>query len=218
MLRIISTFLFLCCTVFLLACPQQTKQTSQKINYNDAETRLRLAINVNEMAYTSWNHVYENFGQLKKDGKLSEARWASIAAIDSVIVLTEAELIDGIDRSKKLLETWRKSSVNLLTAESPNDVVNLREKELDALHSFKESIKQLNVKSLKLRDSYAEAMMVTDKAIKEGLAIPQEHALAIRQVIQMVDFELNGVRPPQNAAAKQNTNTNPGTPAAIPVK
>ena len=133
MLRIISTFSFLCCTLLLLACPQQTKQTSQKINYNDAETKLRLAVNVNEMAYTSWNRVYENFGQLKKDGKLSDARWASIAAIDSVIVLTEAELIDGIDRSKKLLETWRKSSVNLLTAESPNDVVNLREKELDAL-------------------------------------------------------------------------------------
>jgi hypothetical protein len=216
MLRIISTFSFLCCTLLLLACPQQTKQTSQKINYNDAETKLRLAVNVNEMAYTSWNRVYENFGQLKKDGKLSEARWASIAAIDSVIVLTEAELIDGIDRSKKLLETWRKSSVNLLTAESPNDVVNLREKELDALHLFKESITQLNSKSVKLRDSYAEAMLVTDKAIKEGLPIPQEHAFAIRQVIQMVDMEINGVR--SATATKQNTNKNPGTPAAISVK
>ena len=73
-------------------------------------------------------------------------------------------MIDGIDRSKKLLEVWRKSSLNLLSAENPQDVATLREREMDALQNFKESVATLTLKSVKLRDSYAEAMVVADKA------------------------------------------------------
>ena len=69
---------------------------------------------------------------------------------------------------------------------------------------------------MKLRDSYAEAMLVTDKAIKEGLPIPQEHAFAIRQVIQMVDMEINGGPFSHSREAKYEQKS--GTPAAISVK
>ena len=186
--RIFTTTAFLGFSLLLLACPQQ--QTSQKVDYNDAERKLRVAVNINELAYSSWNRIYESFGLLKKDGHLSDARWASVQAIDSVIVLSEADLIDGIDHSKKSLEMWRKSSLRLLMAESAQDVASLRERELDNLQQFKDSVTSLNEKSIRLRDSYSEAMMVADKAAKEGLPLPSEHLLAIRQVIKMVDFEL----------------------------
>src|SRR5207248_9475374 len=84
--------------LMMMACPHQQ---STAVNYVDAESSLRLAINVNEVAYNSWNKVYEGFGALHRDGKVSEARWASISAIDGVIVLSEADLIEGIERSKK---------------------------------------------------------------------------------------------------------------------
>ncbi len=201
--RIFTTITFLGFTLFLMACPQQ-QQANRKMDYNSAESKLRLAMNVNELAYNSWNRVFESFGQLKKDGRLSDARWASVQAIDSVIVLTEADLIDGIDRSKKLLEVWRKSSLNLLSAENPQDVATLREREMDALQGFKESVATLTLKSVKLRDSYSEAMVVADKAVKEGLPLPPEHLLAIRQVVKMVDAETNGNRavPPQTSSGQ----------------
>lgn len=201
MKRIFTTLAFLSFTLLLLACPQQQQQANKKMDYNDAEQKLRVAMNVNEMAYNSWNRLYESFGQLKKDGRLSEARWASLQAIDSVIVLTEADLIDGIDRSKKMLEQWRKSSLNLLTAENPQDVLTLRERELGALQDFRESVAVLTMKSLKLRDSYAEAMVVADKAVKEGLPLPAEHLQAIRQVVRMVDMEIGKGRPMLRSAA-----------------
>ena len=193
MKRIFTTLVFFSFTFLLMACPQQ--QSKRKMDYNDAEQKLRVAINVNEMAYNNWNRLYESFGQLKKDGRLSDARWASLQAIDTVIVLTEADLIDGIDRSKKMLETWRKSSLHLLTAENPQDVLTLRERELDALQNFQESVGALTMKSLKLRDSYSEAMIVAEKAVKEGLPLPAEHLQAIRQVVKMVDMEIGKGRP-----------------------
>ena len=200
MKRMFTTITFLGFTLLLMACPQQ-QQANRKMDYSSAESRLRLAMNVNELAYNSWNRVFESFGQLKKEGRLSDARWASVQAIDSVIVLTEADLIDGIDRSKKLLEVWRKSSLNLLSAENTQDVATLREREMDALQNFKESVATLTVKSVKLRDSYAEVMVVADKAVKEGLPLPPEHLLTIRQVVKMVDAETGVSRSsaPQNA-------------------
>jgi hypothetical protein len=216
MKRILTTLAFLSFTLLLLACPQQQQQANKKMNYNDAEQKLRVAMNVNEMAYNSWNRLYESFGQLKKDGRLSDARWASLQAIDSVIVLTEADLIDGIDRSKKLLEMWRKSSLNLLTAENPQDVMTLRERELDALQDFRESVSALTMKSLKLRDSYAEAMVVADKAAKEGLPLPAEHLQAIRQVVRMVDMEIGKGRPVTRSAAV--TEKKQPSPVAVNVK
>lgn len=190
MKRTLTTLLLFSFTLFLMACPQKQQQANRKLDYNSAESKLRLAMNVNEMAYNSWNRVFESFGQLKKDGMLSEARWASVQAIDSVIVLTEADLIDGIDRSKKLLEVWRKASVNLLSAENPQDVSTLRDREMEALQNFKDSVASLTLKSVKLRDSYAEVMNVADKAVKEGLPLPADHLLAIRQVVKMVDAEV----------------------------
>lgn len=216
MKRILTTLAFLSFTLLLMACPQQRQQANKKMDYNDAEQKLRVAMNVNEMAYNSWNRLYESFGQLKKDGRLSDARWASLQAIDSVIVLTEADLIDGIDRSKKLLEMWRKSSLNLLTAENPQDVLTLRERELDALQDFRESVAALTLKSLKLRDSYAEAMVVADKAAKEGLPLPAEHLQAIRQVVKMVDMEVGKGRPTLRSAT--TTEKKQPSPVAANVK
>ncbi len=217
MKRIFTTLIFLSFTLLLLACPQQQQQQSKrKMDYTDAEQKLRVAINVNETAYNSWNRLYENFGQLKKDGRLSDARWASLQAIDTVIVLTEADLIDGIDRSKKMLETWRKSSINLLTAENTQDVLTLRERELDALQNFRESVGALTMKSLKLRDSYSEVMIVADKAVKEGLPLPAEHLQAIRQVVRMVDMEIGKDRPALRPAAV--TAKKDPSPVAVNVK
>ena len=216
MKRILTTLAFLSFTLLLMACPQQRQQANKKMDYNDAEQKLRVAMNVNEMAYNSWNRLYESFGQLKKDGRLSDERWASLQAIDSVIVLTEADLIDGIDRSKKLLEQWRKSSLNLLTAENPQDVLTLRERELDALQDFRESVAALTMKSLKLRDSYAEAMVVADKAVKEGLPLPAEHLQAIRQVVKMVDMEVGKGRPALRSATA--TEKKQPSPVAANVK
>src|SRR5438105_685069 len=65
----------------LMACPQKQVNT---VNYTEAERGLRLAINVNEVAYNSWNKVYESFGELQRNGKISEARWAAVSAIDGV--------------------------------------------------------------------------------------------------------------------------------------
>ncbi len=216
MKRIFTTLTFLSLTLLLLACPQQQQQSKRKMDYNDAEQKLRVAMNVNEMAYNSWNRLYESFGQLKKDGRLSDARWASLQAIDTVIVLTEADLIDGIDRSKKMLEIWRKSSLNLLTAENPQDVLTLRERELDALQSFRDSVGVLTMKSVKLRDSYSEAMVVADKAVKEGLPLPAEHLQAIRQVVKMVDMEIGKGRPTLRSAAV--TEKKEQSPVAVNVK
>lgn len=204
MTRILTTLALLSFTLLLTACPQQQQAgNNRKMDYTAAESKLRLAMNVNEMAYNSWNRVFESFGQLKKDGRLSEARWASVQAIDSVIVLTEADLIDGIDRSKKLLEVWRKASINLLSAENPQDVATLRDREMEALQHFKDSVAALTMKSVKLRDSYAEVMVVADKAVKEGLPLPADHLMAIRQVVKMVDAEvgINGTAPTRTASA-----------------
>ncbi|MBS1808968.1 MAG: hypothetical protein JST84_12465 [Acidobacteria bacterium] len=217
MKRIFTTFAFFGFTLLLTACPQQQQQVNRKMDYNNAESRLRMAMNVNELAYNSWNRVFESFGQLKKDGRLSDARWAAVQAIDSVIVLTEADLIDGIDRSKKLLEIWRKSSLNLLSAENPQDVATLREREMDALQHFKDSVAVLTTKSIKLRDSYSEAMVVADKAVKEGLPLPPEHLLAIRQVVKMVDAETAGNRP-TTARATPATKKETAGDAAVNIK
>lgn len=190
-------------TLFL-ACPQ--KQVT-KVDYSEAEHNLRLAININEVAYNSWNKVYEELGTLKRDGKISEARWAAVTAVDGVIVLSEADLIEGIERSKKLLENWKRASMKLLSAENIQEVATLREREREARESFVASIEYLNAKSLKLRDSYAEAVLLADKASKEGLPLPNDHLSAIRQVVRMVDQEVN----------KQRTEARTGaTPHATP--
>ena len=213
MKRIITTLALLSFTLLLMACPQQQQSANRKLDYTSAESKLRLAMNVNEMAYNSWNRVFESFGQLKKDGRLSDARWASVQAIDSVIVLTEADLIDGIDRSKKLLEVWRKASLNLLSAENPQDVATLRDREMEALQHFKDSVAALTLKSVKLRDSYAEVMVVADKAVKEGLPLPADHLLAIRQVVKMVDAEvgINGATAARTASARPKEAPSPVT-------
>jgi hypothetical protein len=178
-------------TLFVMACPQ--KQAA-KVDYTEAERNLRMAININEVAYNSWNKVYEELGTLKRDGKLSEARWAAVSAVDGVIVLSEADLIEGIDRSKRLLENWKRASTKLLTAENLQEVAALREREREARENFAASIDYLNAKSLKLRDSYSEAVLLADKATKEGLPVPGDHLSAIRQVVKMVDQEINKQR------------------------
>lgn len=186
--RFISAASLLSMTVLFLACPQKQ---SAKVDYSEAERNLRLAININEVAYNSWNKVYEELGTLKRDGKISEARWAAVTAVDGVIVLSEADLIEGIDRSKKLLETWKRASTKLLSAENIQEVAALREREREARESFAASIEYLNAKSLKLRDSYSEAVLLADKASKDGLPVPGDHLSAIRSVVKMVDQEVN---------------------------
>lgn len=202
--------------MMMMACPHQQ---STAVNYVDAESSLRLAINVNEVAYNSWNKVYEGFGALHRDGKVSEARWASISAIDGVIVLSEADLIEGIEKSKKLLETWRHTSTKVLTAESTQDVTQLRERELEARHNFTVSMDYLNSKSLKLRDSYAEAVLVADSVIKDGNMLPMEHIAAIRQIVKLVDQELARTRPlGSNNVAGKPAKKESSAPVATSIK
>ena len=213
-LRACATLAVVTMSLFFMACPQKQ---SNNFNYVDAESALRLAINVNEVAYNSWNKVYEGFGALHRDGKVSEARWASISAIDGVIVLSEADLIEGIERSKKLLEVWRQASTKVLSAESTQDVAQLREREQDARHNFSVAMDYLNAKSLKLRDSYAEAVIVADAVIKDGNPLPQEHIAAIRQIVKMVDQELAKTRTSDSAAAKSAKKDKDKKDASTPV-
>ena len=74
--RIFTTTAFFGFSLLLLACPQQ--KTSQKVDYNDAERKLRVAVNINELAYSSWNRIYESFGLLKKDERNRGSRTSDI--------------------------------------------------------------------------------------------------------------------------------------------
>jgi hypothetical protein len=177
--------------LLLMACPER-KQTSTSLT--EAERGLRLAININEVAYNSWNKVYEHMGQFHRTGKISEARWAAINAIDGVIVLSEADLIEGIERSKKLLNIWRQSTLKVLSAESQDEVNTLRERETEARRNFDNSIEFLNLRSLKLRDSYHEAMNISAAIARDGHVLPSDSINAIRGVIRLVDEEVAKIR------------------------
>lgn len=211
--RSLILFAFGGLVTLMMACPQ--KQTKQ-VDYDEAERGLRLAININEVAYNSWNKVYEGLGTLQREGKISEARWAAISAVDGVIVLSEADLIEGIDRAKRLLENWRQASVKVLSAESTEEVAQLRERELEARHNFNLSIAYLNAKSLKLRDSYAEAVILAEAVVKDGNPLPAEHINAIRQIIRMVDEEV--AKATGKTGAGKTAWTTPNSPALSSVK
>jgi len=184
--------LTLAAALLLMACPEK----KPSVSYSEAERGLRLAININEVAYNSWNKVYENMGQLHRTGKISEARWAAINAIDGVIVLSEADLIEGIERSKKLLAIWRQATVKVLNAESPDEVSTLRERETEARRNFDNSIDFLNLRSMKLRDSYLANDSIT----------------AIRGVIKMVDEEIEKIRKGEKSDRLAGQ-----TPSSLPV-
>ena len=210
--RTLTAAALLGAALLLMACP---RKQGPAVNYSDAESSLRLAINVNEVAYHSWNKVYEGFGALHRDGKISEARWASISAIDGVIVLSEADLIEGIERSKKLLDAWRKSSEKVLSAESVDEVSLLREGEADARQNFNLAMEYLNTKSLKLRHSYAEAIIVADAVVRDGHQLPTDHLSSIRQIIKMVDQEMARE---QKAKAGKHAKPEPDSPVTTSVK
>lgn len=195
--------------MLLLACPQKKQQS---VSIPDAERGLRLAININEIAYNSWNKVYENIGQLHRTGRISEARWAAVNAVDGVIVLSEADLIESIDRSRKLLSVWRHTTVKVLSAESQEDVSLLRDRETDARHNFDNSIDFLNARSVKLRDSYYEALMIANSVVRDGQPLPTEALSSIRNVIRMVDEDIERARK-GTALARQ---TAPPSPATTP--
>ncbi len=195
--------------MLLLACPQKKQQS---VSIPDAERGLRLAININEIAYNSWNKVYENIGQLHRTGRISEARWAAVNAVDGVIVLSEADLIESIDRSRKLLSVWRHTTVKVLSAESQEDVSLLRDRETDARHNFDNSIDFLNARSVKLRDSYYEALMIANSVVRDGQPLPTEALSSIRHVIRMVDEDIERARK-GTALARQ---TAPPSPATTP--
>jgi hypothetical protein len=213
--RTLSAAALLGLTLFVMACPQ--KKQSAKVDYTEAERNLRMAININEVAYNSWNKVYEGLGTLKRDGRISEARWAAVSAVDGVIVLSEADLIEGIDRSKRLLDNWKRASTKLLTAENLQEVAVLREREREARESFAASIDYLNAKSLKLRDSYSEAVLLADKATKDGLPVPGDHLTAIRQVVKMVDQEINKQRSEAKPLGVESSKTS-SSPLSTSVK
>ena len=178
-----------CLILPLMACPEkQAKSTTT--DYDKVEGGLRLAINVTQVSYNSWNKVYERFMELHRGGKLSEARWASVSAIDGVIVLSEADLIEGIERSKKFLEGLRQASAKVLSAESADEVSQLRERESEARSKFNASVDYLQRKSIKLRDSYVEAVIVAEAVIKDGHALPADHLATIRQTIKLIDQEV----------------------------
>jgi len=204
-----------CAAALLMACPQKQANT---VNYTEAERGLRLAINVNEVAYNSWNKVYESFGELQRNGKISEARWAAVSAIDGVIVLSEADLIEGIERSKKLLEAWRQASAKVLSAESAEEVTQYREREQEARRNFNTSIDYLNTKSIKLRDSYAEAVIIADAVAKDGNLLPAEHISAIRQIVKMVDQEIAKERAKEKGGAVKQPKKESTSPVVSSVK
>ncbi len=207
--------------LLLMACPE--KKTS--VSYDEAERGLRLAININEVAYNSWNQVYDGMGQLHRTGKISEARWAAINAIDGVIVLSEADLIEGIERSKKLLAIWRHATEKVLNAETPDEVNTLRERETEARRNFDNSIDFLNLRSMKLRDSYLEALNISTSVARDGNTLPGESMVAIRNVIKMVDEEIEKIRrnekveraATQSLSSQPVTKSQPEKPAKKPV-
>jgi hypothetical protein len=185
--------------LLLMACPKHQKAE----NYSDAESGLRLAININEVAYNSWNRLYEDMGKLHRTGRISEARWAAINAVDGVIVLSEADLIEGIERSKRLLAVWKQASVRVMTAESPTEVAGLRDRETEARRNFDNSIEFLNVRSLQLRDSYQEAVNLAGTVAREGFPVSSEAVAAIRNVIRLVDDEVRRARDNNGKLAKR---------------
>ncbi len=192
--------------LLLLACPAKKHQST---SIPDAERGLRLAININEVAYNSWNKVYENIGQLHRTGRISEARWAAVNAVDGVIVLSEADLIEGIERSKKLLSVWRNATVKVLSAESPEDVSLLRDRETEARRSFDNSIDFLNVRSVKLRDSYYEALTIANSVVRDGQPLPAEALSSIRNVISMVDEEIEKAKRDHSLARRATVQAPP---------
>lgn len=200
--------LTLAAALLLMACPEK----KPSVSYSEAERGLRLAININEVAYNSWNKVYENMGQLHRTGKISEARWAAINAIDGVIVLSEADLIEGIERSKKLLAIWRQATVKVLNAESPDEVSTLRERETEARRNFDNSIDFLNLRSMKLRDSYLEALNISTAVARDGNTLPNDSITAIRGVIKMVDEEIEKIRKGEKSDRLAGQ-----TPSSLPV-
>lgn len=194
--------------MMMMACP--SKKTAS-VSYDDAERGLRLAINVNEVAYNSWNTIYDNMGQLHRNSKISEARWAAINAIDGVIVLSEADLIEGIERSKKLLAVWQQAKVKVLSAESQDEVNSLRERETAARRNFENSIEFLNLRSMKLRDSYVEALNVSAAVARDGNTLSAEAMNAIRGVIRLVDEEINRISKGKRSERLAGTSA-PATP------
>lgn len=194
--------------MLLLACPK----TQKSATYSEAESTLRLAININEVAYNSWNKLYEDIGRLHRTGKISEARWAAINAIDGVIVLSEADLIEGIERSKRLLNVWKQTTTRIMSAESPTEVSGLRDRETEAKRNFDNSIDFLNVRSLQLRDSYQEALNLTVTVTKDGFSVTPEAIAAIRNVIKMVDVEVAKAKSNGGNLAKRASQRTPDPP------
>ena len=76
----------------------------------------------------------------------------------------------------------------------------------------------LNSKSLKLRDSYAESVLVADSVIKDGNMLPMEHITAIRQIVKLVDQELSRTRPVGGAVTGKQVKKDNGAPVATSIK
>ena len=173
----------LLCLALLLACPKK----QESVSWREAESGLRLAINMNEVAYGNWNKVYENIGGLHRSGKVSKSQWEQASTLDGVIVLAEADLIEGIEKSKKLLTAWKQATTKALTAENVTMVEQLRQQEVEARRTFDSSIDELNLRSFRLRGTYGEAMELASSLIREGNSLPAEPIIAIRQILTMVD-------------------------------
>ena len=94
----------------------------------------------------------------------------------------------------------------------------MRERELEARHNFTTSMDYLNSKSLKLRDSYAEAVLVADTVIKDGNMLPMEHIAAIRQIVKLVDQELARTRTTNNTVAGKQVKKDNSAPVATSIK
>ncbi|MFN0124705.1 MAG: hypothetical protein ACKV2V_29735 [Blastocatellia bacterium] len=207
--RGLAGLLLIILSLLLMACPKK----NQNITYDEAERGLRLAININEVAYNSWNRVYENMGQLHRIGRISEARWAAVNAIDGVLVLSEADLIEGIERSKKLLALWKNTKIKVLSAESASEVNTLRERETEARLSFVNSVEFLNLRSMQLRDSYSEALNLAVAVNKDNNTLPSEPIAAIKAVVKLVDVEIERAR----KGVRSTQESQPSLPVVAPV-
>jgi hypothetical protein len=212
-LSIICRAILLCAAVTMLtACPGK----KESVSYSEAESGLRLAININEVAYNSWNKLYGDISARRRNGQISDEQWKNVTALDGVIVLSEADLIEGIERSKKLLSQWRNATQKVADAGTNAEITAWRNLETEAHRNFDSSIELLNLRSLKLRDTYAEAMDTVSGIVRNGNSLSADHIITIRQVIKMVDDEIarqrargNDVawRPYQPPPVPQSTNT-----------
>ena len=188
--RHLALLFVLASTLLLVACPKR----GEKLKYDEAERGLQLAIKANEAAYNSWHQLREDLGKRQRNKALNRARWASLNAIDGVIVDAEANLIVGIDRSKKLLAAWHRVQQGAGSAAPTAVTFTLSTRQDEARQRFLASTQQLLESAQELRDSYAEALYVMQAIPQAGQPLSRADLKNLKALVRLVDKELGPAR------------------------